>query len=178
VAITRTMAQETINRTNIKILVISRISNNMAITKQWVPKEHQDNQVKEGIRECKWVTCLSSNKFSKCSSSKTNNLSSTSDFLTLTSLVSTQSKAKTERTSWVTPSIQLSKPSTVTRLPESSRVCFSTSQPSIKESSSPTTPSSLPRSKKLIIFTWSMSTLSSNNLKPNSELVAKSQRPY
>jgi len=169
------------NKTHIIIHVISRISNNMAITKQWVPKEHQDNQVKEGISgdKTKWVTCLSSNMFSKCSSSKTNKLRTTSDFQTLTSLVSTKSKEKTERTSWVTPSIQLSKPSTVTRLPESSRVCFSTSQLSIKESSSPTTPSSLPRFRKHIISTWSMSTLShSNNLKPISELVTKSQRPY
>lgn len=168
------------NRTHIKIHVISRISNNMAITKQWVPKEHQANQVKEGISgdKTKWETCLSSNMF-KCSSSKTNKLRTTSDFLKLTSLVSTKSKAKTERTSWVTPSIQLSKPSTVTRLPESSQECFSTSQLSIKESSSPTTPSSLPRSMKLIISTWSMSTVSSsNNLKPNSELVTKSQRQF
>lgn len=132
------------NRTHIKIHVISRISNNMAITKQWVPKEHQDNQVKEVTSgdKTKWVTCLSSNMFSKCSSSKTKGLRTTSDFLKLTSPGSTISKVKTERTSWVTPSIQLSKPSTVTRLPESSRVCFSMSQLSIKESFSPITASS------------------------------------
>lgn len=169
------------NITHIKIHVISRISNNMAITKQWVLKEHQVNQVKEEIRgdKTKWVTCLSSNMFSKCSSSKINKLRPTSDFLKLISLVSTKSKAKTERTSWVTPSIQLSKPSTVTRLPESSQVCFWTSQLSIKESSSPTATSSLPRSMRLIISTWSMLTLSSsNNLKPNSELVTMSQRHF
>jgi len=132
------------NRTHIKIHVISRISNNMAITKQWVPKEHQDNQVKEVTSgdKAQWVTCLSSNMFSKCSSSKTNRLRATSDFLRLTSPVSTPSKAKRERTSWVTPSIQLSKPSMVTRLPESSPVCFLMSQLSIRGNSSPTTTSS------------------------------------
>lgn len=47
-----------VNRIHIKIHVISLISNNMAITKQWVPREHQANQVKEVTREDKWVTCL------------------------------------------------------------------------------------------------------------------------
>jgi hypothetical protein len=73
------------NRTNTKIHVISLISNNMAITKQWVPREHQANQVKEvtsGDRT-KWVTCLSSN-MCKCSSSKTKRLKATSDFHKLT----------------------------------------------------------------------------------------------
>ena len=130
-----------VNRIHIKIHVISLISNNMAITKQWVPREHQANQVKEVTREDKWVTCLSSNTY-KCSSSKTSKLRDTSNFLKLTSQGSITSKAKTERTSSVTASIQLSKPSMATRSPELSPVCFLMSQPSIRESFSPTTPSS------------------------------------
>jgi len=56
----------------------------MAITKQGVPKEHQANQDKEGTSGAKWVTCLSSNTPSKCSSSKTKRLKATSDFHKLT----------------------------------------------------------------------------------------------
>jgi len=155
------------SRTHTKIHVISRTRNNMAITKQWVPKEHQANQDKEGTSGAKWVTCLSSNTPSKCSSSKTNRPRATSDFLRLTSPGSTPSRARTERTLLETASTQLSKPSMETRLPESSLVCFSTRVPLIKRNSSQTTLSSSAKSKRLIAST--QLTFRVNSSQPNNE---------
>lgn len=153
------------SRTHTKIHVISRTRNNMAITKQWVPKEHQANQDKEGTSGAKWVTCLSSNTPSKCSSSKPR---ATSVFLKLTCPGSTPSRARTERTLSVTASTQPFKPSMEIRLPESSPVCFLTREPLIKESSSQTTPSSLTRSKRLIISTQ-LTFSKVHSSQPNSE---------
>ena len=138
------------SRTHTKIHVISRTRNNMAITEEEVLKVHQVNQDKEETNGAKWVTCLSSNTPSKCSSSKPR---ATSVFLKSTCPGSTPSRARTERTLSVTASTQPSKPSMEIRLPESSPVCFSTREPLIKESSYQTTPSSSIRSKRLIIST-------------------------
>lgn len=159
------------SRTHTKIHVISRTRNNMAITKQWVPKEHQANQDKEGTSGAKWVTCLSSNTPSKCSSSKPR---ATSVFLMLICPGSTPSRARIERTLLVTASTQPFKPSMVTRLPESSPVCFSTREQLIKGSSSQTMHSLLARSKKLIISTQlTFNRISSSQL--ISEVSARSE---
>lgn len=150
------------SRTHTKIHVISRTSNNMAITKEPVLRVLQANQDREA-KGAKWVTCLSSNMPSKCSSSKPR---ATSVFHRLTSPVSTTSRARTERTLSVTASTQLFKPSMVTRSPESSPVCFLMKEPLIKGSFSQITLSSSARSKRLIISTPLTFRLSSQ---PNSE---------
>jgi len=106
----------------------------MAITKEPVLKAHLKED-KEETNGAKWVTCLSSNTPSKCSSSRPR---ATSVFLRLTSPGSTPSRARIEKTLLVTASTQLFKPFMVTRLPESSLVCFSTKEPLIKGSFSQT----------------------------------------
>lgn len=133
----------------------------MAITKELVHKALLVNQDKEETNGAKWVTCLSSNTPSKCSSSRPRAICV---FLRLTFPGSITSRARIEKTLLVTASTQLFKPFMVTRLPESSPVCFSTREPLIKSSFSQTMLSSSARFRRLIISTQLTFRLSSNHL--------------